>query len=71
MKEFSIPMALVDFIPVILFLLATEILIKDLKGRINKFSFIIFAAGAFLVTSAGTLKALYKLLYAMNIGDFT
>ena len=71
MKEFSVPMALVDYIPVVLFLLATNLIIKDLKGKMNKPAFYTFAAGTGMVTAAGMLKATYKLLYALNIGDFT
>ncbi len=70
MKQFSVPMALVDFIPVILFLLAACIIVKDLKGRISSLSMILFAVGASMVFCAGALKAMYKLLYALNIGDF-
>ena len=70
MKEFTVPMALVDYIPVVLFLLATDLLIKDLKGKMDKPAFYTFAAGTGMVTAAGLLKATYKLLYALNIGDF-
>lgn len=69
MKQFSVPMALVDFIPVILFIMAIAILDKDLKGKINKISFILFETGAGLVIAAGALKAIYKLIYALNLGN--
>ena len=71
MKEFSVPMALVDYIPVILFLLAAKQLCKDLKVKMSKPAFLTFVTGAALVVIAGTLKASYKLLYALHIGDFT
>ena len=70
MKEFSLPMALTDYLPVILFCLASLTLIKDLKNKMNRLSFLLFSAGAFLVAAAGFLKASYKLLYALRIGDF-
>ena len=35
MKEFSAPMALVDYIPVVLFTLAASILSKDLKKKMS------------------------------------
>ncbi|MBQ6125584.1 MAG: hypothetical protein IJI77_00985 [Erysipelotrichaceae bacterium] len=70
MKEFSVPMALVDYIPVVLFFLATDLISRDLKEKMNRPSFYTFAAGTCLVTVAGLLKATYKLLYALNIGDF-
>ena len=70
MKQFSIPMALVDYIPVVLFVMAAWILIKDLGKKMNKVSYYLFLIGVCLVSSAGLLKATYKLLYALNIGDF-
>ena len=36
----------------------------------SKISKILFLSGVYLVTIAGALKATYKLLYALNIGDF-
>ncbi|MBR5755377.1 MAG: hypothetical protein IKX97_06140 [Erysipelotrichaceae bacterium] len=71
MKQFSVPMALVDYIPVLLFLLAADRLIRDLKNKMGKAAYIMFATGSFLVVCAGFLKASYKLLYALNVGDFT
>lgn len=70
MKQFSVAMALVDYIPVALFLLATATLIRDLKNKMNKVAFCLFSAGVALVGSAGFLKATYKLLYALHVGDF-
>lgn len=71
MKEFSLPMAIVDYIPVILFALSTSLLAKDLKHKMNKITKYMLYIGILLVTVAGFLKATYKLLYALNIGDFT
>ena len=71
MNEFSVPMALMDFIPVILFLLGSLIIVKDLKSRISVISWIMFTIGIIMVTAAGALKAAYKLLYALNIADVT
>ena len=68
--EFSVPMALVDFIPVVLFTVAAVILQRDLYGRMSKGAFALFAAGTIDVICAGALKALYKLLYALNLCDF-
>lgn len=70
MKEFSVPMALVDYIPVIFFTLATGIVMKDLKAKMSKVAFNLFAVGTSLVSMAGFLKATYKLLYALGVGDF-
>ena len=63
-------MALVDFIPVLLFGQAAAILMRDLYNKMSKASFALFAAGSINVFSAGFLKALWKLLYAANICDF-
>ena len=71
MKEFSVPMALVDFVPVLLFAAAGVILMRDLYNKMSKGAFALFAAGLIDVTGAGALKALYKLLYAAGICDFT
>ncbi len=70
MKEFTIPMALVDFIPVIFFALGGAILMRDLYNKMSKGSYALFSAGIINVTVAGALKALYKFLYAANICDF-
>lgn len=70
MKEFSIPMALVDYIPVIFFFIGSIILLKDLYNKMNKAAYAIFSTGVINVACAGTLKATYKLLYAGGICDF-
>ena len=70
MKDFSVAMALVDFIPVILFCAAAVILQRDLYAAMRKGAFALFAAGTVDVICAGALKALYKLLYAAGICDF-
>ena len=71
MNSFTVPMALIDYIPVILFLLGTTIIAKDLKHRISSISWWLFTIGIVMVTAAGALKATYKLLYALNIEDVT
>ena len=68
--EFTVPMALVDYIPVIFFGIASLILIRDLAGKSGKLSTLIFALGTLAVFVAGACKATWKLLYAANIGDF-
>lgn len=70
MKHFSVPMALTDLIPVLLFAAASVILMRDLYNKMSKGAFALFAAGTIDVTFAGFLKALYKLLYAAGICDF-
>ncbi len=70
MYDVSIAMAIVDFIPVVLFLVATVILQRDLYNKMPKYAFACFAAGTIDVFVAGFLKALWKLLYAMGVCDF-
>lgn len=70
MKDFSVPMALVDYVPVILFAAAAVILIRDMYNKMSKGAFALFAAGTIDVICAGGLKATYKLLYAMGVCDF-
>lgn len=71
MKEFPVAMALVDFIPVAFFTAAGVLLMRDLYNKMSKGAFALFAAGLIDVTCAGALKALYKLLYAAGLCDFT
>ena len=70
MKQFTVPMALIDYIPVILFLLGSLTLVKDLKHKMKMPALILFATGVTLVCAAGFFKATYKLLYASHVGDF-
>ncbi len=70
-KEFTVSMALVDFIPVILFAIGAIMLQRDLYNKMSKGAFALFAAGTIDVICAGALKALYKLLYAAGVCDFT
>lgn len=69
-NEFTVPMALVDYIPVVLFSLASILLMRDLHNKMNKRSYSLFSAGCINITMAGFLKATWKLLYALNICDF-
>ena len=68
--EFSVPMALVDYIPVAFFAITAVILMRDLYHLMSKGAFAIFSAGLLNVIIAGALKATYKLLYAAGICDF-
>lgn len=70
MKDFSVSMALVDYIPVIFFATASVLLMRDLYNKMSKGAFALFAAGTIDIACAGALKATYKLLYAAGICDF-
>ena len=71
MNDFSVAMALVDYIPVALFGVASALLIRDLYNKMAKGIFALFAAGTINVFLAGFLKATWKLLYAAGVCDFT
>ena len=68
--EFSVPMALVDYIPVIFFAIASVILMRDLYNKMSKGAFSLFAAGTIDIVCAGALKATWKLLYAAGVCNF-
>ena len=70
MKEYSVTMALIDFIPVVLFAVAAVMLQRNLYNKMSKGAFALFAAGTINVIFAGSMKALYKLLYAAGVCDF-
>ena len=70
MNDFSVPMALVDYIPVICFAIAAVILLRDLYPKMGKASFALFSTGVIDVTIAGGLKATWKLLYALGVCNF-
>lgn len=70
MKDFSVSMALVDYIPVIFFGMAAVILMRDSYNKMSKGAFALFAAGCIDIVCAGALKATYKLLYAAKVCDF-
>lgn len=70
MKDFSVSMALVDYIPVIFFAVAAVLLMRDLYNKMSKGAFALFAAGCIDIVCAGALKATYKLLYAAAVCDF-
>ena len=70
MYNFTIPMALMDFVPVIFFGVTAVILLRDLYNKMFKGAYALLAAGSVNVFMAGFCKALWKLLYAASICDF-
>ncbi len=71
MYNFTIPMALMDFVPVACFGATALLLQKDLYRNMRSSAFSLFSAGTINIFAAGFLKALWKLLYAAGICDFT
>lgn len=70
MYHFTIPMALMDYVPVLFFGIAAWLLQADLYNKMDKGAFSMFAAGTVNIFAAGYLKATWKLLYAAGICDF-
>ncbi len=68
MKEFSVPMAITDFIPVTLFFAAALRIFFDLKGKMTTLSGLLYLAGSLMVSATAMGKALYKLIYAVSAG---
>lgn len=66
----TVGMALVDYIPVVLFLITSIILQHDLYNKMSKGAFALFCAGTIMVFIAGFFKATWKLLYAAEVCDF-
>lgn len=59
-ENYSILMALVDYIPVVLFLLSGIIIIKLFMPKMNTMYSVLLSSGVVMVTLAGLLKAVWK-----------
>lgn len=70
MNGITVPMAIMDFVPVVLFFIAAVILQRDLYNKLVKGAFALLAAGSILVLLGGFYKALWKILYALNVCNF-
>ena len=70
MYNFTVPMALMDYLPVIFFGITSVLLLQDLYNKMSKGAYALLAAGSINVFMAGFFKATWKLLYAANICDF-
>ncbi len=66
----SIPMALVDYIPVIFFAVSGMMLLRGLYKAMSKGAYALLAAGVIMIVCAGFFKATWKLLYAAKVCDF-
>ena len=69
MYNFTVAMALMDFVPVAFFAVSAVLLLQDLHNKMGRSGYVLLAAGSVNVFMAGFLKALWKLLYAANICD--
>ena len=70
MYHFTVPMAIMDYVPVTFFGVTAVLLLRDLYNKMTKGAYALLAAGGFNVFLAGFCKATWKLLYAANICDF-
>ena len=70
MNGITVTMAIVDFIPVVLFFIAAVVLQNDLYAKLSKTKYTLLSAGSLMVFIGGTLKATWKILYALNICDY-
>ncbi len=70
MYNFTVPMALMDYLPVFFFGVTAVLLLGDLYNKMFKGAYALLAAGSVNVFLAGFCKATWKLLYAANICDF-
>ena len=68
--NFTVPMGLMDFVPVIFFGITAVVLLCDLYNKMSKAAYVLLAAGSVNVFMAGFCKALWKLLYAAKVCDF-
>ncbi len=67
---FTVPMALTDYIPVLLFGISARLLMRDLYNKMAKGVFACLDVGVCVAFLAGFLKATYKLLIALGVGEF-
>jgi len=71
MGGINLIMTFVDTIPVVFFILFYIELIKFFDGKMSGFDFAILTGGNMLCIVAGICKVLWKLLYALNVCDYT
>ena len=69
-SDYSLIMGIVDLLPVALFALAGCILIKNLFNVLKKPFAVLLCSGVTLCLTAGTFKAIWKILLSLNICDF-
>lgn len=65
--DYSILMAIVDFLPVIFYFLAAWLIANDLYPHVNKTTYGFLAAGSLMCFIGGAFKALWKLLFCFGI----
>ena len=69
-QTYTLGLSLLDFLPNLAFLVNAYFLVRLVRLRNNSFQIAAMIAGTSLVFLGGTLKAFWKLLYTIGIGDF-
>ena len=70
MDKISVPMAMIDLIPVILFFIATLFQMKVLYPRMTPGQYAMYSTGAIMLFIGGILKVIWKFLYALSVCDY-
>lgn len=71
MNDISLVMAAVDTIPVIFFILFYKEIVKHFNNKMNSRDFALFTSGNMLCIVGGFFKVLWKVLYALDVCDYT
>ena len=69
-ETYSLSLSLLDFVPNLAFLVGAYYLVRLVRLTSSALSLVAMIVGSALVLLGGTLKALWKLLYTLGIGDF-
>jgi hypothetical protein len=69
-ETYTLSLSLLDFIPNLAFLTGAYYLIKIVQLKNRSFFFYAAIVGSLLVFLGGTLKAIWKLLVTVGVGDF-
>ncbi len=70
MNEWNLPLALLDIVPVVLFLFGCIELMKAFYPKMTQAQYSMFSAGSIMVFLSGMMKAVWKLMYVMEICDY-
>lgn len=68
--DYSVIMAVVDFLPVLFYFLAAWLAAKDLYNKVDKTSYAFLSTGAIMCFIGGAYKAVWKLIFALGICNY-
>jgi hypothetical protein len=69
-QTFTLGLSLFDFVPNLAFVINAYFLVRLIRLKNRPFQFVAMITGSSLVVLGGTLKAVWKLLYTVDVGDF-